>query len=119
MRRRPPISPLSPHTTLCARGRHPPHRPGPPAARAVAVAEALGGDRKSTRLNSSHTVISYAVFCLKKKEGGGNLADRMRRGNYGSSVLSRSSAHQAVVPRRRGYVALVTSSVLCWFCFFF
>src|SRR5947207_2039192 len=28
------------------------------------------GDRKSTRLNSSHTVISYAVFCLKKKRGG-------------------------------------------------
>src|SRR5438034_6631901 len=27
----------------------------------------LGADRKSTRLNSSHTVISYAVFCLKKK----------------------------------------------------
>src|SRR5438034_5340528 len=30
-------------------------------------AGAVGGDRKSTRLNSSHTVISYAVFCLKKK----------------------------------------------------
>src|SRR5256885_4318255 len=29
--------------------------------------EACGGDRKSTRLNSSHLVISYAVFCLKKK----------------------------------------------------
>src|SRR5438034_11138649 len=28
----------------------------------------FGGDRKSTRLNSSHTVISYAVFCLKKKK---------------------------------------------------
>src|SRR5438034_3772736 len=28
------------------------------------------GDRKSTRLNSSHTVISYAVFCLKKKNAG-------------------------------------------------
>src|SRR5256885_4339975 len=28
---------------------------------------AAGGDRKSTRLNSSHLVISYAVFCLKKK----------------------------------------------------
>src|SRR5438132_9267327 len=28
----------------------------------------LDGDRKSTRLNSSHTVISYAVFCLKKKK---------------------------------------------------
>src|SRR5438132_2924329 len=43
------------------------------------------GDRKSTRLNSSHTVISYAVFCLKKKNqrtrchGGGN-PDHHRRG---------------------------------------
>src|SRR5258708_24503629 len=27
----------------------------------------VGGDRKSTRLNSSHQIISYAVFCLKKK----------------------------------------------------
>src|SRR5256885_9403215 len=33
------------------------HRPGPAV-----------GDRKSTRLNSSHLVISYAVFCLKKKK---------------------------------------------------
>src|SRR5205807_7863536 len=31
------------------------------------VESAAGGDRKSTRLNSSHLVISYAVFCLKKK----------------------------------------------------
>src|SRR5436190_10152332 len=31
-------------------------------------------DRKSTRLNSSHTVISYAVFCLKKKKDSGNSA---------------------------------------------
>src|SRR5258708_17268116 len=29
----------------------------------------LGEDRKSTRLNSSHQIISYAVFCLKKKKG--------------------------------------------------
>src|SRR5438034_3239846 len=42
--------------------------------REVPVAECLGDwklaieDRKSTRLNSSHTVISYAVFCLKKKK---------------------------------------------------
>src|SRR2546422_8420595 len=35
----------------------------------VAAARALGaGDRKSTRLNSSHGYISYAVFCLKKKK---------------------------------------------------
>src|SRR5260221_8480762 len=32
------------------------------------VAHGMVGDRKSTRLNSSHTVISYAVFCLKKKK---------------------------------------------------
>src|SRR5260221_11650043 len=32
------------------------------------------GDRKSTRLNSSHTVISYAVFCLKKKKEEAYLA---------------------------------------------
>src|SRR2546430_13647834 len=35
---------------------------------AVVVAEALAEDRKSTRLNSSHSQISYAVFCLKKKK---------------------------------------------------
>src|SRR5207247_11161784 len=33
----------------------------------VLVAYAMNGDRKSTRLNSSHEWISYAVFCLKKK----------------------------------------------------
>src|SRR5438034_11275130 len=35
--------------------------------RAVRVVDVILRDRKSTRLNSSHTVISYAVFCLKKK----------------------------------------------------
>src|SRR5438034_7398929 len=35
---------------------------------AAAAVDALDRDRKSTRLNSSHTVISYAVFCLKKKK---------------------------------------------------
>src|SRR5256885_9959419 len=34
---------------------------------ALVLARARGIDRKSTRLNSSHLVISYAVFCLKKK----------------------------------------------------
>src|SRR5207253_10126468 len=36
--------------------------------RARPAPHALGGDRKSTRLNSSHVAISYAVFCLKKKK---------------------------------------------------
>src|SRR5438132_3480105 len=35
-------------------------------------------DRKSTRLNSSHTVISYAVFCLKKKKNA-NIYEKRRR----------------------------------------
>src|SRR5256885_9240019 len=35
-------------------------------------------DRKSTRLNSSHLVISYAVFCLKKKKNTTSYADRLR-----------------------------------------
>src|SRR5438132_8570962 len=83
MIRRPPRSTLFPYTTLF-RSRH--------QAEARVVEQAIrkpenrerhqddedavdgepvladGEDRKSTRLNSSHTVISYAVFCLKKKK---------------------------------------------------
>src|SRR5947207_12630093 len=69
MIRRPPRSTLFPYTTLfrsASRGRAD-HDP-------AAARWRRGGrgddrpDRKSTRLNSSHTVISYAVFCLKKKK---------------------------------------------------
>src|ERR1022692_5002215 len=42
------------------------HRP-PPCRRSTCGRARRPGDRKSTRLNSSHLVISYAVFCLKKK----------------------------------------------------
>src|SRR2546422_4230777 len=77
MIRRPPRSTLFPYTTLfrshervraaavaaCARA---------PTEQLAAVAadgsDAAGGDRKSTRLNSSHGYISYAVFFLKKKK---------------------------------------------------
>src|SRR5258708_16960758 len=40
-----------------------------------AIADGPEGDRKSTRLNSSHQIISYAVFCLKKKQ---SLVSRLR-----------------------------------------
>src|SRR5947207_7781703 len=61
---RPPRSTLFPYTTLfrsvlCWGAR----RPSPPGREGHRAR-----DRKSTRLNSSHTVISYAVFCLKKKK---------------------------------------------------
>src|SRR5438132_10210539 len=39
-------------------------------------------DRKSTRLNSSHTVISYAVFCLKKKKNKHKLKNSERDGHH-------------------------------------
>src|SRR5690242_21521943 len=87
MIRRPPRSTLFPYTTLfrsgvdCSRSRAVPHREAldghlhpDPLLRIVAVDPGafLGGDgagdRKSTRLNSSHMSISYAVFCLKKKK---------------------------------------------------
>src|SRR5438034_5434730 len=71
---RPPSSTLFPYTTLFrsdrARrpGRKVAHDPVEPAAGRVDRQELPQPDRKSTRLNSSHTVISYAVFCLKKKK---------------------------------------------------
>src|SRR3712207_7044971 len=94
MIRHPPRSTLFPNTTLSGSVADEPHRVGPPGSRApgqqgvaaVDVAKLLGGgacplgfrvdlspphigaDRKSTRLNSSHANISYAVFCLKKKK---------------------------------------------------
>src|SRR5215204_5732705 len=65
MIRRPPRSTLFPYTTLFrSRGRQPGRERAPVAHRP----RARRRDRKSTRLNSSHTVISYAVFCLKKKK---------------------------------------------------
>src|SRR5450432_258599 len=67
MIRRPPSSTLFPYTTLF-RSLLDPH-PSVRTAAAEATAEMeLAEDRKSTRLNSSHDQISYAVFCLKKKK---------------------------------------------------
>src|SRR5256885_17034952 len=77
MIRRPPRSTLFPYTTLFRSERIPP-RPAraelnPKCAAALVLTQVhrdvgMLPDRKSTRLNSSHLVISYAVFCLKKKK---------------------------------------------------
>src|SRR5262245_64313574 len=95
MIRRPPISTLFPYTTLfrsgrarqriagggshcapfpgdAARERGRARRPRAPAR----VAAGARPDRKSTRLNSSHLGISYAVFCLKKKKNTKHTNDR-------------------------------------------
>src|SRR5690348_18084995 len=97
MIRRPPRSTLFPYTTLFRSGRGRFSANQPPRAHRVEVVDAAGAvvdtleadvvllatggtprvlesaepdgeDRKSTRLNSSHPSISYAVFCLKKKK---------------------------------------------------
>src|SRR5256884_7255626 len=74
MIRRPPRSTLFPYTTLFRSNRQ---RRGPQDSRPALPAGTglwwffladFPGDRKSTRLNSSHGYISYAVFCLKKKK---------------------------------------------------
>src|SRR6266487_6481224 len=65
MIRRPPRSTLFPYTTLFRSRRR--RRPDRPASRSRCPCAAPRRDRKSTRLNSSHPSISYAVFCLKKK----------------------------------------------------
>src|SRR5205807_3655166 len=76
MIRRPPRSTLFPYTTLfrsrlpaAASAEYSPSEwPATKAASRPTENPASASDRKSTRLNSSHLVISYAVFCLKKKK---------------------------------------------------
>src|SRR2546426_7615239 len=102
MIRRPPRSTLFPYTTLfrshrqegrrVARGAGPLRAREPPEGRGGdgrmplqggdgprRASRKKGADRKSTRLNSSHLVISYAVFCLKKKKHTATCARRSRR----------------------------------------
>src|SRR2546430_4452198 len=74
MIRRPPRSTLFPYTTLFRSRRtcdetseEPTPRAAQPAFRKSTAVFKSTPDRKSTRLNSSHSQISYAVFCLKKK----------------------------------------------------
>src|SRR5690349_23660366 len=73
MIRRPPRSTLFPYTTLFrSGGKHPVLAVGVPQPGSDQDVFRIAGngaeDRKSTRLNSSHVEISYAVFCLKKKK---------------------------------------------------
>src|SRR2546430_6672391 len=99
MIRRPPRSTLFPYTTLFRSPQSMAFLTGPEGtplasglcfracARAGGVWRAVVGhlDRKSTRLNSSHSQISYAVFCLKKKK---NIYDKSQRQIEIHSALS-------------------------------
>src|SRR5204862_968116 len=68
MIRRPPRSTLFPYTTLFRSHRGLDEPAGEAEVRRSPTFHRRTSDRKSTRLNSSHVEISYAVFCLKKKK---------------------------------------------------
>src|SRR3712207_7226869 len=90
MIRRPPRSTLFPYTTLfrsgagqegrwVTRAPRPKHLPG--QVRPHEFSAVVARDRKSTRLNSSHANISYAVFCLKKKKNSASSVSTYRMSN--------------------------------------
>src|SRR5438270_6028547 len=99
MIRRPPRSTLFPYTTLFRS-----HPPAGSAARSPAPCAPASRrpprrrDRKSTRLNSSHSQISYAVFCLKKKKTSSKPHPQPLPRCYVSVAVSSVSV-------RRGYLA--------------
>src|SRR5256885_9926197 len=97
MIRRPPRSTLFPYTTLFRSPRiawrsAPPGRPRRPA-------RPRRRDGKSTRLNSSHLVISYAVFCLKKKHSPAHLP---QHGPPGAAPPPPTTSHANVVTQVTG-----------------
>src|SRR3954463_466841 len=117
MIRRPPRSTLFPYTTLsdllafwivCA-----------PIAALIGFPTALL-DRKSTRLNSSHTIISYAVFCLKKKKekeaAGANRGEE--RGTPGAETRLGARQPTSRPPRRRAPLGPVPERSILLFVFF-
>src|SRR3989449_7676419 len=100
MIRRPPRSTLFPYTTLF-RSLH--HRNGfvvprerrqhaPVEVVRIRAAGAQVEDRKSTRLNSSHGYISYAVFCLKKKK------TKKKKSSRGEVIFTMGSTGHPFVP---------------------
>src|SRR2546422_3369089 len=102
MIRRPPRSTLFPYTTLFRSEdrialidgeltRLGPQTPARPAALVKLWQQRVDLDRKSTRLNSSHGYISYAVFCLKKKRN--NNSPRNGRRYGGRSKKTSDGTH--------------------------
>src|SRR5688572_31716644 len=99
MIRRPPRSTLFPYTTLFRSGlRAVMPRTAARERSAQQHSRITEGsrerDRKSTRLNSSHSQISYAVFCLKKKKKKKPLHMHNTKHNTSAHVLTASTPHQ-------------------------
>src|SRR5438105_5383217 len=95
MIRRPPRSTLFPYTTLfrsstCALSAYP--LLVCKSSLSCRTSATSAGDRKSTRLNSSHEWISYAVFCLKKKNNDVKIAEGVERSIGIEQTMHHSSA---------------------------
>src|SRR5256885_13037472 len=93
-----------------------PARPSPPALAWPNTATPPAEDRKSTRLNSSHLVISYAVFCLKKKN---TIDAHSEQDLAGVSVLDFDLLHRATETicddlRARSFVSLCVAVRSCY-----
>src|SRR5215469_5289980 len=113
MIRRPPRSTLFPYTTLF-RSPSPARSATIPARVRSREGRGREGDRKSTRLNSSHVEISYAVFCLKKKKNW--LARRSpRRTDPSHRLRAGGSQTYGHLPVRRAAGHRLT----CWPLMFF
>src|SRR3954462_3183237 len=96
MTRRPPTSTPFPSTTLFRSHTSEPQSHDNLVCRLLDFRRVL--DRKSTRLNSSHTIISYAVFCLKKRKWTGAATWPAGRAILGAPV-TRGVPHAAYSPR--------------------
>src|SRR6202021_2279861 len=117
MIRRPPRSTLFPYTTL--------FRSTPADKGAVVkpvplmVTNAPGVDRKSTRLNSSHANISYAVFCLKKKNARPLEVDRTPEADATGRFLAHTADQPSARESRTTRYALPPETVSDYFYLFF
>src|SRR4051794_41706714 len=102
MIRRPPRSTLFPYTTLfrseerlqlCFAAEVEEERGVAEHERDAGAIRGCERDRKSTRLNSSHPSISYAVFCLKKKKNNATTVNRTRSTAVVTTVVLRLTTH--------------------------
>src|SRR2546422_8223987 len=102
MIRRPPRSTLFPYTTLfrsceSAAAGHQDRQGTDETARGIDRKKLRSSDRKSTRLNSSHGYISYAVFCLKKKKNN-KQKENTSRDDHNTQQLEQRHRPQLLEP---------------------
>src|SRR4051795_2792604 len=114
MIRRPPRSTLFPYTTLF---RSLLRRLRPLPGGGYSGGDAGRGDRKSTRLNSSHTLISYAVFCLKKKKRCNTRQITSTTNSSGQCMWSRHDVSLVTEPSSSHHLS--PFPVLCFVLIFF